>query len=68
MSGAADSFDGRTTRRIAKQRTASNSNSTKDKAKHDDDVAEVTFKKKGPLDCKVFLPATGTVVTAKCNE
>jgi len=68
LSGAADSFDGRTTRRIAKQRTASGGSSTKDKAKRDEDVAEVTFKKKGPLDCKVFLPATGTVVTAKCNE
>ena len=38
------------------------------RAKRDDDVAEVSLPKKGPLDCKVFLPATGTVVTAKCNE
>jgi tetratricopeptide (TPR) repeat protein len=68
LSGAADSFDGRTTRRIAKQRTETGRRSTDDKDKRDDDVAEVTFKKKGPLDCKVFLPATGTVVTAKCNE
>jgi tetratricopeptide (TPR) repeat protein len=68
LSGAADSFDGRTTRRIAKERTASVRGPAKEIAKHDDDVAEVTIKKKGPLDCKVFLPATGSVVTAKCNE
>ena len=68
LSGAADSFDGRTTRRIAKGRTAAGGSPTEDTAKRDDDVAEVTLKKKGPLDCKVFLPATGTVVTAKCNE
>ena len=68
LSGAADSFDGRTTRRIAKQRTASPGSPAKNKTKRDEDVAEVSFQKKGPLDCKVFLPATGSVVTAKCNE
>ena len=36
--------------------------------KRDGDVAEVVLEKKGPLDCKVFLPATGSVVTAKCSE
>ena len=63
-----NSFDGRTTRRIAKERTASVGSPAKNKAEREDDVAEVSIKKKGPLDCKVFLPATGSVVTAKCNE
>ncbi len=68
LSGASESFDGRTTRRVAKERVASGGGAAKDKTKNDDDVAEVTIKKKGPLDCKVFLPSTGSVVTAKCNE
>jgi tetratricopeptide (TPR) repeat protein len=76
LNGAADSFDGRTTRRIAKQRTAVGAPAKdkvavkandKAKPKRDDDLAEVQLPRK-PLDCKVFLPATGTVVTAKCNE
>ncbi len=32
------------------------------------DVAEVKLEKPRPLDCKVFLPATGSVVTSKCSE
>jgi hypothetical protein len=32
------------------------------------DVAEVKLDKPRPLDCKVFLPATGSVVSAKCSE
>ena len=31
-------------------------------------LPEVVLEKKGPIDCKVFLPATGSVVTAKCSE
>ncbi len=68
LGAALDSFDGRTTRRVAKQRLAILGGSGRATDKHDDDVAEVSFKKKGPLDCKVFLPATGSVVTAKCSE
>ncbi len=68
LATASDSFDGRTTRRVAKQRLAVLGTSGSVSDKHNDDVADVSFKKRGPLDCKVFLPATGSVVTAKCNQ
>ena len=51
-----DSFDGRTTRRVAKERLSALGGPVKDK--RDRDVAEVVLEKKGPIDCKVFLPAT----------
>ena len=68
LATASDSFDGRTTRRVAKQRLAVLGTSGNASDKRNDDVADVSFKKRGPLDCKVFLPATGSVVTAKCNQ
>jgi len=66
LGAASDSFDGRTTRRVAKERLSALGGPVK--GKRDGDVAEVVLERKGPLDCKVFLPATGSVVTAKCNE
>jgi tetratricopeptide (TPR) repeat protein len=66
LGAASDSFDGRTTRRVAKERLSALGGPVKDK--RDRDVAEVVLEKKGPIDCKVFLPATGSVVTAKCSE
>jgi tetratricopeptide (TPR) repeat protein len=68
LANAADSFDGRTTRRVAKQRLSALGTSGKVSDKRNDDVADVVVKKSRPLDCKVFLPATGSVVTAKCNQ
>jgi len=66
LGAASDSFDGRTTRRVAKERLSALGGPAK--VNRDGDVAEVVLEKKGPLDCKVFLPATGSVVTAKCSE
>lgn len=72
---AVDSFDGRTTRRTAKERLAALGGKTKpektakSKKPRGDDVAEaVPAKASRKLDCKVFMPATGMVITAKCNE
>ena len=67
LGAASDSFDGRTTRRVAKERLSALGGAGQ-RGKRDGDVAEVVLEKKGPLDCKVFLPATGSVVTAKCSE
>jgi hypothetical protein len=70
LAGAADSFDGRTTRRIARQRLSvlGSSGSKTGKVKGKSEIAEVSLEKPRALDCKVFLPATGSVVTAKCSE
>lgn len=70
LSGAADSFDGRTTRRLARQRLSAlgSSGKEKGKGKRKSEIAEVSLEKPRALDCKVFLPATGSVVTAKCSE
>lgn len=77
-----DSFDGRTVRRVAGERLAAldvkstkaatnakRAGNTKPRGKN---VAQVVPQKEKdkqrPLDCKVFLPATGSVVSAKCSE
>jgi tetratricopeptide (TPR) repeat protein len=83
VAGKKDSFDSRATRGIAKERLAALSpieeapkaaaeapKRVKNVAVAKKDVAEAKIEPavEHPLDCKVFLPATGTVVTAKCNE
>ncbi len=60
-----DSFDGFAARRLANERLAVLGRPAP--AKGGRDVAEVKLETR-PLDCKVFLPATGSVVTAKCSE
>jgi hypothetical protein len=75
LDGEMDSFDGRAARRLAKARLADDKadsskpeKSVLKKSVAKADVAEVNLDKPRPLDCKVFLPATGSVVTAKCSE
>ena len=71
-----DSFDGRAARRVAKARLTDGDRAdsskpekpARKKSAAKADVAEVILDKPRPLDCKVFLPATGSVVTAKCSE
>ncbi len=67
LAATTESFDARATRQVAKERVAPLREPAKGKPKAD--VANVSLEKKpGLLDCKVFLPATGSVVTAKCSE
>jgi tetratricopeptide (TPR) repeat protein len=61
LNGPSDSFDGYHMRRFAKERLSK-------LGKRGDNVAEAKVENRRPLDCKVFLPATGSVVTAKCSE
>jgi Flp pilus assembly protein TadD len=76
LDGEMDSFDGRAARRLAKARltdgdragSSKPEKSVQKKSVAKADVAEVNLDKPRPLDCKVFLPATGSVVTAKCSE
>jgi tetratricopeptide (TPR) repeat protein len=76
LADTTDSFDGRATRRLAKARltigdrgdSGKPEKSARKKSVAKADVAEVNLDKPRPLDCKVFLPATGSVVTAKCSE
>jgi tetratricopeptide (TPR) repeat protein len=76
LDGEVDSFDGRAARRLAKARLGNKDKadsgepekSASKKPAANADVAEVKLEKSRPLDCKVFLPATGSVVTAKCSE
>ncbi|MBZ0210013.1 MAG: tetratricopeptide repeat protein [Hyphomicrobium sp.] len=75
LAAATDSFDGRTTRRVANERLAvlgKLGNDGKPGKEKRDNLAAVRAEPKAeqrrPLDCKVFLPATGSVVSAKCSE
>lgn len=69
LAGSYEAFDARAARRSAEDRlAASDGSKTSSKGgKRKGDVAQASLKER-PLDCKVFLPATGTVVSAKCNE
>jgi tetratricopeptide (TPR) repeat protein len=83
LDGKTDFFDGRATRGIAKERLAAlgpvaevpkvtvevpKRAKTVAQAKKDVAEAKIELPAERQLDCKVFLPATGTVVTAKCSE
>jgi len=65
LASSRDGFDARVMRRLAGQRLAS-----LDGAQAPDRNSKLAQAKLDtrPLDCKVFLPATGSVVTAKCSE
>lgn len=66
LSGPQDSFDGFAMRRVANGRLVALG--TPVAAKHNENVAEAKVDNTTPLDCKVFLPATGSVITAKCSQ
>jgi tetratricopeptide (TPR) repeat protein len=76
LDGEVDSFDGRAARKLAKANLGDRGKidgdetekSARKKPEAKADVAEVNLEKPRKLDCKVFLPATGSVVTAKCSE
>ncbi|MFA5900765.1 MAG: tetratricopeptide repeat protein [Hyphomicrobium sp.] len=66
LSVAPDSFDGLSSRLLARERLAVIGDvPQKERAKN---LAAATIDASRPADCKVFLPSTGSVVTAKCNE
>ncbi len=60
-----DSFDGRAARRVVDAQLGVRKQNVA--AKLGRDVAESRVEVR-PVDCKVFLPATGSVVTSKCGE
>lgn len=66
LGGAPDGFDGRAMRRLAGERLAVLGKAKADK--RGKDVADAQPDTRRPLDCKVFLPATGSIVSAKCSE
>jgi len=66
-----DAFDSRMMRRTARERLASLGNPppvASEEVKPSPAVAEASVEREQPLDCRVFLPATGSVVSAKCSE
>ncbi len=67
LAGGYDSFDSRAATKVAKDRLAALGVPEAVK-KRGPAVAEAKLEPPRKVDCKVFLPATGSVVTAKCGE
>jgi hypothetical protein len=65
LGAGSDSFDGHAARQVASDRMAALG--TPGATKAGSNVAEVKLETR-KLDCKVFLPATGSVITSKCSE
>lgn len=67
LAGGFDSFNSRATSKVAKDRLVA-LGAPEAAEKRGRAVAEAKLEPPRKVDCKVFLPATGSVVTAKCGE